>query len=174
MKASDVTITKAWLEERCTRDGRHLLWKLACGNGGPRGHARDADGREGQFAVRHAAYALWHGKHPAPGKTARPSCGIHNCLAKCCLEEVVHGGYHRGQQRSLATRQKMAEAARRLWGHPPEIVQAIRDAADEPAKQVAARLGVGLCTVYDIRSGARHRDYSSPIGGMAAQLTGAR
>lgn len=174
MKATDVKVTKKWLEERCTKDDKHLLWTLSCGGGGPRGYVRNAEGRESQFSVRHAAYALWRGEHPGPGKTVRPSCGIHNCLAKGCLEVVVHGGYNRGRQRSLLTRQRIAETVREKSGYPQHVVQAIKDAGDRPAKELAAELGVGLCTVYDIRSGARWRDYTSPIGGMAAQLLGAR
>jgi hypothetical protein len=173
VKAHEVKITRQWLEERCVKDEQHLLWKLSCGNGGPRGHGRDADGNEGQFAVRHAAWALWHGKHPAAGMTARPSCGIHNCLSKNCLALMVHGGYNRGRPRSLVTRQKMAERARQMWGHPPHVVAAIKTST-KPAKEVARELNVGLCTVYEIRGGKRWRDYTNPMGAMAAQLAGAR
>jgi hypothetical protein len=173
VKSSEVNITKPWLDARCAADGPHLLWKLACGKGGPRGNWRDADGKLGQFAVRHAAWALWHGEHPPAGMTARPSCGIHTCLSKKCLELVVHGGYNRGQKRSLVTVQKMARVSRERCGCHPAVVETIKT-SDKPAKVLAAELGVALCTVYDIRAGNRWRDFTGPMGGMLAQLQGAR
>lgn len=172
MKSGKVKITKEWLLARCERDGRHLFWKLTCGNSGPRGHVHtpNSEKAQSQFAVRPAAYELWNGVPVPPGHVARPTCGHALCLAKGCLETRVHGGYNAGRQRSAATKQKMAETQRRKVGIAPDLVARVKETGNLPIKEVMAETGLSKGTIVDIRVGRRWRDYTGSMGFTAAAL----
>lgn len=158
------TITKEWLEERCTRneDGC-LVWKryIFVNKGRDVPKARPVKDEQ-PIQVRRMVWKLKTGRAPARTDHIIRTCDTWGCVEPMCLAKRGPADALKGRKLPLEHRAKIA-AAQRAIGRTSltlEDVRAIR-AAETSIDAEAAVRGVGLTTVAEIRRGTRWREYSN-------------
>jgi hypothetical protein len=120
----------------------------------------------GKISATKAAWLLKHGKSPAAGLIVFRACESYDCVnpshLRCgtrqeCGEHLTATGRLKGKSRSLAANRQGARSRRKLTDEQASLIRS----SDESARVMAARFGLSMTTINDIRRGRRYRDLVS-------------
>lgn len=116
----------------------------------------------GKISATKASWLLKHGKTPAAGLIVYRACDSYDCVNPSHLrcgtrqqwgEHLTATGRLKGGARSLASNREAARSRRKLTDEQANLIRT----SDESARVMAARFGMSITTINDIRRGRRYR-----------------
>lgn len=170
---------------RCVEEGGCWVWQGPLNNGSPiisvpsswaPMHKPRSDGGNVFIAVRRAVFAFTHSASAYMGRRyVTPSCGESRCVnpshAKAITAQEM--ARHMGNKVNVSARSMKCAKTRR--GRDAKLTEdsvvRIRSGS-ESAVDLACELGVHPSLIYRVRRGDAWKNYTSPMGVMAAQLAG--
>ena len=168
---------RAWLEARCVRDGKCLVWSMSTRDGVPQANLFDPEtGKKGTFNVRREAWRLRVGRPPRKGYVIVCTCETGKCVEPEHLKEISRSQLHKGKPKSEAHRLAIAKAAKTKKNAKlsDEALQDIRT-SDDPLPVCAARHGVSVSHVSGIRLGKWCKEVvANPFAGLYGRVSEGR
>lgn len=161
------THTLETIKALCEVDGKHWIWQFATRDSGApvTRHAGKT------VSVRRLVRELADGRPLAQGMEVVPRCNHALCVSpKCCLKTTTNGRFALAMARGAYSHDPVAVAKRmvrqRAESKYPEALIDQARTADGTCQQVAARTGISLGYVKDIRSGKARRAFDNPFAGL--------
>jgi hypothetical protein len=163
-----MTELEKYVHDRCVEEGDCWIWQMCVNRGRPQMGLTNRK----TVAVRRHLWQNLKGEPPS-GKWVSMTCDTVNCVCPKHLTLTTNKAAQKraaaqGKFSTLTRRAKLAKSKQAAESPlNEEKVAAIR-ASDERLKDLAARYGVSMNTISNIRNGKRWKTYSTPFAGLFA------
>jgi len=123
------------------------------------------------MGARRLAYEL-AGNEIKPGNVVFPKCNNRKCINPSHTSQSTSSKFmsakNKTQVRTVATRKKISDNARKNAKLTPELVNEIKNSS-KSGRQWARDTGIGLKTIWNAINGRTWKEYGSPWSGLGAR-----